>query len=143
MNHQKTIVVVADTDVIIARTFLKDLKHDEVRRIFDRLTSLNAEILYPITAIAEAISFIQRVLGNSYAAYETAKLFTHNDIAKIDIDYEIYSNAFTKYFGPAISKKNTLFDCIVAAVADKYQADAIFSFDSFYKKRGFELASEL
>lgn len=47
------------------------------------------------------------------------------------------------YFSPITSKKNTLFDCIVAAVAEEYKADAIFSFDKFYKKKGFKLASEL
>lgn len=41
------------------------------------------------------------------------------------------------------SKHATLFDGIVAAVAEKYQADAIFSFDKFYKRKGFKLASEL
>ncbi len=41
------------------------------------------------------------------------------------------------------SKHNTLFDAVVAATAKKYQADAIFSFDKFYKKQGFKLASEL
>jgi len=40
-------------------------------------------------------------------------------------------------------KHHTLFDAVVAAVADKYQADAIFSFDKFYKSKGFKLASDL
>ena len=47
------------------------------------------------------------------------------------------------YFNPDTSKKNTLFDCTVAAVAEEYKADAIFSFDKFYKSKGFKLASEL
>ena len=41
------------------------------------------------------------------------------------------------------SKHHTLFDAIVAAVAKKYYADAIFSFDKFYKSKGFKLVSEL
>jgi predicted nucleic acid-binding protein len=47
------------------------------------------------------------------------------------------------YFSPKTSKKNTLFDCIVAALAEEYKADAIFSFDRFYSRNGFKLASEL
>ncbi|KKQ15191.1 MAG: hypothetical protein US28_C0021G0022, partial [Candidatus Daviesbacteria bacterium GW2011_GWA1_36_8] len=41
------------------------------------------------------------------------------------------------------SKHATLFDGVVAAIAQKYKADAIFSFDKFYKTKGFKLASEL
>ena len=41
------------------------------------------------------------------------------------------------------SKQNTLFDCIIATVARKYSAGAIFSFDKWYTKIGFTLASEI
>ena len=50
--------------------------------------------------------------------------------------------AIENYFNPKMSKKNTLFDCVVAAVAKKYKVDAIFSFDDFYKKSGFTLTED-
>jgi len=48
-----------------------------------------------------------------------------------------------QYFSSTTSKKNTLFDCIVAVTAEENKADAIFSFDKFYKRKGFKLASEI
>ena len=60
-----------------------------------------------------------------------------------EVDEEIYSRAVNDFFDASVSKQDTLFDCIVAAVAKKYGAEAIFSFDKFYQKHGFKLASEL
>lgn len=58
------------------------------------------------------------------------------------IDEEILKLA-TKYFEHANSKKNTFFDAIVAATAKRLEADAIFSFDNWYTKLGFKLASQV
>ncbi|MDP3732992.1 MAG: hypothetical protein Q8Q91_00480 [Candidatus Daviesbacteria bacterium] len=42
----------------------------------------------------------------------------------------------------AVSKHNTFFDAIVAATAEKLNADGIFSFDSWYPKLGFKLVDK-
>jgi predicted nucleic acid-binding protein len=48
------------------------------------------------------------------------------------------------YFQPATnSTHHTLFDAVVAATAKQYQADAIFSFDGWYKTLGFKLVGAL
>lgn len=67
---------------------------------------------------------------------------TDPSIQVVEVNQQMLTTAL-KYFSPSASKKNTLFDCIVAAVVEEHQADAIFSFDKFYKKEGFKLASEL
>ncbi|HEX2349602.1 MAG TPA: hypothetical protein VHI51_14315, partial [Ktedonobacterales bacterium] len=46
-------------------------------------------------------------------------------------------------FNPYGSKQNTLFDAVVAVVARRVDADAIFSFDGWYEKQGFRLVSQL
>ena len=46
-------------------------------------------------------------------------------------------------FDQTISKKNTLFDAIVAATAESLKAEAIFSFNSWYPKLGFKLVLEM
>ena len=99
-------------------------------------------MLYPSTAICEATTHIQRVLSNGATAYGTAIAFTNPNIGVVEVNQETLKHA-AQFFSPTTSKKNTLYDCIIAAVAEEHNADAIFSFDGFYKKNGFKLASEL
>lgn len=136
-------LVVADADAIVAQTFPDDANHHKANSISQKLVNLNAQIIYPVTAVTEAITFIQRVLSSGVTAFETAVLFTEPDTQVVEVDQDIYAYAVKEYFSPTTSKKNTLFDCIIASVAKKYKADAIFSFDRFYKSKGFKLASEL
>ena len=140
---KKSLLVVVDADAIVALAHPFDANHKKSNRISKKLVKLNAQVIYPATAIAEAVTVIQRVLGSGTTADGTAVSFIEPDVSIVEIGHDIYSNAVDKYFAPDASKKNTLFDCIVASVAEKYQANAIFSFDNFYKKQGFKLASEL
>ena len=103
---------------------------------------MNAQVIYPSTAIVESNAFIQRPLNSSASAYGTAVVFTNPEVQVAEVNQQTLKTAL-KYFSPTTSKKNTLFDCIVAAVADEQKADAIFSFDNFYRKKGFKLASEI
>lgn len=136
------LVIVADADAIVAQASPEDNLHSKAVKVAEKLTQLNANVLYPATAITEAITHIQRVLNNGATAYGTAIAFTDPNVNVVEINQEIVKHA-TQFFSPATSKKNTLYDCIIAAVAEENKADAIFSFDKFYKKKGFKLASEL
>ena len=97
--------------------------------------------IYPSTAIAESNAYMQRVLNSTASAYGTAVIFTSPGVQVAEVNGETLKHAL-KYFSHTASKKNTLFDCIVAAIAEDNNADAIFSFDRFYKRKGFKLASE-
>ncbi|MBI3384718.1 PIN domain-containing protein [Candidatus Gottesmanbacteria bacterium] len=136
-------LVVIDADAIVAQAFPKDANFEKANKISQYLTAINANMLYPVTAITEAVTVLQRKLNSSVTALETAAVFTDQSLQIIDINNKIYSRAVNHYFLPSTSKKNTLFDCIAAAVAEEFKADAIFSFDNFYKKKGFKLAGEL
>lgn len=94
------------------------------------LVSKEARVLYPLTAVAEANAYVQRVLNSTATVYGIAQFMAGPETEVIDINKHTL-------------KKNTLFDCIVAVIAEEENADAIFSFDTFYKKHGFKLASEL
>lgn len=140
MNKQ--LVIVVDADAIVAQTDPNDLHHKKAVAISDNLINAGARVLYPITAITEANAHVQRVLNSTATAYGMAKLMTDPLAQVVEVNKETLGAAMN-YFSPTASKKNTLFDCIVAAVAEEYDADAIFSFDRFYKQKGFGLASEL
>lgn len=138
----KRLIVIADSDAIIAQTNPKDIHHKKAFEISQNLVNLNAQVLYPTTTIAESTAHMQRVLNSTTTAYGTAKLMTSPDAQVVEVNRQTLTNAL-KFFSPNTSKKNTLFDCIVAAIAEEQKADAIFSFDNFYKKNGFKLAGEL
>ncbi len=138
-----TKLVVGDADSIIAQINQEDALHEKVRKVSKNLVEMNAKLVYPLTAVIESTAFIQRVLDNGPAAYQIAEEFKNSPGQIIEVSNQIYDLAVNKYFGPKISKKDTLFDCIVAAAAETLKADAIFSFDSFYKKNGFMLAEDL
>lgn len=140
MNNSPIIIV--DADAIIAQTNPDDTHHLRAIDITKRLESLDARILYPITAVLEASAYIQRVLGSTAKAHIVAKLLLESNSEVIEVNKQTYKNAL-EFFSPKTSKKNTLFDCIIAAIAQEKHADAIFSFDKFYLKSGFKLASDL
>jgi len=135
-------VVIVDADAIIAQTNPKDIHHQRASIVSQNLVEMNAQVIYPATAVAEATTHIQRVLNSTATAYGTARLMSETDAQVAEVNKQTIATAL-KYFSPTTSKKNTLFDCIVAAVAQEYNADAIFSFDRFYVKKGFKLAEDI
>lgn len=135
-------LVVVDADAIVAQAILGDALHAKAVAIAQKLVDLRAQVLYPVTAITEATTYMQRVLNSRATAYETAVTFTDPAIRVVQINKKTIQQA-VNFFSSSASKKNTLYDCIVAAVAEEHQADAIFSFDKFYKTKGFTLASDL
>ena len=140
MNNPPKIIV--DADAIIAQVNPSDKHHQAATKISQSLNDMNAQVIYPSTAIAESNAYMQRVLNSTASAYGTAVVFASPGVQVAEVGGETLKHAL-KYFSPITSKKNTLFDCIVAAVAEDYNADAIFSFDAFYKKNGFKLVSDL
>lgn len=138
----KSFIIVADADVIVAQAIATDANHELMVALGQKLHEQGAHILFPATAIAEAITTLQRKFSNPHLAASTLDLFMDTSIDIETIDQEIIKEA-RLLFDPSTSKKNTLFDCIVATVAKLHSADAIFSLDDWYRKLGFTLVSQL
>ena len=90
----------------------------------------------------EAVTVLQRRLNSGATAYGTAVVLTDPKVDVAEVSQTTLMGAMDN-FSPTTSKKNTLFDCVVLAIAEEKKADAIFSFDHFYKNKGFKLASEI
>ena len=135
-------VIVVDADAIVAQAHPQDANHKKALDDVKILKDLNAQIIYPSTAVCEAVTVLQHKLKKSATAYGTAVVFTDPNLEVVEINQETIRRA-VNHFSPTTSKKNTLFDCIVLDTAEKYKADAIFSFDHFYESRGFKLVGEL
>lgn len=136
------LTIVADADALIAQNNSEDKHHQMAMTISRKLIEKDARVVYPLTAITEAATYMQRVLNSTASAYGTVTIMSGPEMEVAEINKQTLTHAL-KFFSPKTSKKNTIFDCIVAAVAEENEADAIFSFDKFYKKQGFRLVSEL
>lgn len=137
-----TWIVIADADSIVAQAYADDANHKVTMDLVQKLDENRGHIIFPSTAIAEAITTLQRKFSNPQLAASTLEFFTDSSIDIENVDQEIIREA-KLLFDPKASKHNTLFDCIVAAIAKKHSADAIFSFDDWYSKLGFKLVSKL
>lgn len=136
----KTIIV--DSDALIAIVNKDDLMSSKAIKTLENLYKQQAKLIYPVTTIAETITTLQRKLSNPKLAAEVNQMIMDSHFSIAAVDQEILYLA-QSIFNPKGSKQNTFFDAIVAAVAKKLKADAIFSFDVWYQKSGFTLASNL
>ncbi len=139
---QRTRTIVVDADALIA-LFNKDDGHAaRSLDLLDRLTAEGASLVHPASTIVEAVATLQRRLSNANAAAELVRLVQQADLNVEPIDAGVLAEAMA-LFNPHGSKQNTLFDAVVAVVARRVDADAIFSFDGWYEKQGFRLVSQL
>ncbi|OGG10807.1 hypothetical protein A3J20_02400 [Candidatus Gottesmanbacteria bacterium RIFCSPLOWO2_02_FULL_42_29] len=135
-------IIVGDADGLIALFNKEDNHSSEAFSILEKLINSGGGIIYPVTAITEAITTLQRKLNKPVLAGVIAKQVKESKLTVETVDQGVLEQA-ANLFDPGGSKQNTLFDAIVAAVAKKYSIDTIFSFDNWYKKQGFKLAGSL
>lgn len=135
-------IVVADADVLIALAFESDPHHERALITNNRLIQNEANIIFPFTVFPEAITTLKRALNQPEKAHLLNRKLSQG-VFQIEYPNQDIMNRAAEIFDKAISKKNTLFDAIVAATAENLKADTIFSFDQWYTKLGFKLASEL
>ena len=142
MAASKPPVVIVDADAIVAQAYPNDSNHQKAVAISNKLNDLGAQVIYPASAVLEATTVLQGRLNSGATAYGTAVVFSDPNVQVAEVSQNTLAKAMN-YFSPITSKKNTLFDCVVMAIADEYKANAIFSFDRFYEKKGFKSASDL
>lgn len=135
--------VVGDADSLIALAYKDDTNHEKARQIAENLLLRGYQIIYPNTAILEAVTSLKRALNLPDKAHLIVKQYIAGAFIIEYIDEDLQIEAGRLFDEKALSKKNTIFDAIVATTTKKLGADAIFSFDSWYAKLGFKLAQNL
>jgi predicted nucleic acid-binding protein len=138
-------IVVVDSDALIA-LFNKDDPHAEtVEKLLEVLHEQKARLIYPVTTLVETVDTMQRKIKNHAAAVQVVQLITESYFASKSIEpittQELKEAA--RLYKKGFTNRTTLADAVVAAVAKKYNADAIFSFDEWYQKQGFKLVIDL
>lgn len=134
--------IIIDSDGLIGVINKDDAHHARSLILLEELIRQEAKLIYPVTVITEATAILQIRLSKQSLSHKIIELLTEEKLIIEAVDELILKEAAT-LLRPAVSKHNTLFDAVVATVAKKYTADAIFSFDKWYKKLGFKLVADL
>lgn len=138
----KSLIVVGDTDGLIAILHEEDANHKKAVATVTNLLTHNAETVFPLTTIVETITTLIRKLNKPDLAALVVERVTSGKLAIEDTDTGMLNEAL-KVFDPKGSKKNTIFDALVAVTAKKLNTGIIFSTDEWYSKLGFTLAFNL
>lgn len=131
-------IIVGDADALIALSLENDPLHKKAIAISIILVKQGVSLIFPVTVFPEAITTLKRAYNQPEKAHFINKQFQQGFYHVEYINEEIMVRA-SQIFDTAVSKKNTLFDAIVAATAENLEADAIFSFDDWYPKLGLKL----
>lgn len=135
-------MVIGDSDALIATLSEEDKNFPLAKAAVEKFVQDDTQVIFPITSVVESITTLTRKLGKPKLAAFTVEQIKKKSLSLEVVDTDLLNSALN-IFDPRRSKKNTLFDAIVAATAKKYKTDVIFSFDEWYKKLGFKLASDL
>lgn len=136
----KTVVV--DSDAIYAIYNPDDPLNTRATKTFQELIENEFRLIYPTSVIFESISLFQRVTPSPIITKLLIEMVRNDELLVYVVDKETLKQS-ANIFKPAGSKKNTLVDCSVVAVAKKIRADGVFSYDEFYTKQGLKLAEDL
>lgn len=134
--------VIGDADGLIALLHSDDANHALAVQAAQKLVEHNADLLFPLTAIVEAATTLQRRLTIPPLVETVRQHVLQGALLIEEVDTDLLTQAST-LFNPFGSKQNTLFDAIVATTAHKYATTAIFSFDDWYTKQGLRVIPQL
>lgn len=136
----KTVVV--DSDAIYAIYNPDDPLNTRATKTLQGLIENEFRLIYPTSVIFESISLFQRVSPSPTVTKLLIEMIESDELLIYVVDKETLKQS-TKIFNPTGTKKNTLVDCSVVAIAKKIKAAGVFAYDSFYKKQGLKLAEDL
>lgn len=135
-------VCICDADFLIAQLMESDANHSNALQISKQLVAEEAKILFPISALDEAVTAIQRRYNNPPLANELLQQYKDPNLLVLAVTQDDFIES-TTYFDPNASKHHTPFDCLILALAKNHKVDVILSFDEFYDNKGFEVAKDL
>jgi len=109
-------VVIVDADAIVAQAYPDDSNHKLATTVSGTLNDLNAQVIYPVTAILEATTVLQGRLNSGATAYGTSVTFTDPNIQIAEINQET-QNQFVKNQKVGLGKSYKM--CLVSRVCWK------------------------
>jgi predicted nucleic acid-binding protein len=138
----KNLTIIGDADGLIAYINPQDASNKQANNILAFLEKHEATLYFPTTTIAETITALARKHASPALARQIVEQCKTGSILFIPVDEAVITTAIG-FYNPEGSKYNTFFDAIVAGVAKLTKADAIFSFDKWYKKQGLKITDDI
>jgi len=142
LGTNQPLIAIGDADGLIAVLSSEDANHEKAISTVEQLLQHDAQTVFPLTTIAEAVTTLKRKLRRVDLAEKVIKQITRGTLSIENVDTDMLSVAL-KVFDPKASKQNTLFDALVVATAKKLNTKVIFSTDDWYEKLGLILAVNL
>ncbi len=135
--------ILLDADALIALAKQDDSNHQRAIRINDELQKRGVSYMLSPFTIAEAATVLSYKVSHQ-AAKKFLKQIRELDIPAFDLKEEQIKLA-DFWFNKQSKKGISYFDCFNMVLLDRYkkQIEAIFSFDSIYKKNGFKIAEDI
>lgn len=134
-------LAVGDADGLVALADEQDSNHLKAQKASEWLLNKGYEIIFPNTAILEAITALKRAKNLPDKAHLINRQYQAGAFLIEFVNDQIQYRA-SQRFEKTVSKKNTIFDAVVAETAIELDAEYIFSFDSWYLKEGFQFVPE-
>lgn len=132
--------VVVDTDALLALADVHDAHHAHAQELTHKLIEKDAVIVLAPTTLSEFALLCAKRIGIGVAKRLVQGML--EDYTVFELDYALLVEA-SQLYDKQTSLAESLFDCVVMAVARKIKADAIFSFDKGYVKNGFTLIDSI
>lgn len=135
--------ILLDADALIALAKQDDSNHERAVKINDELQKRGVSYMLSPFTVAEAATVLSYKVSHQ-AAKKFLKQIRELDIPAFDLKEEQIKLA-ESWFNKQSKKGISYFDCYNMALLERYkkQIEAIFSFDSIYKKNGFKIVEDL
>jgi predicted nucleic acid-binding protein len=141
MNDPLRILV--DSDAFVALTVETDAHHEKAVSLLQRLGEKQVTFLTSNYVFSESITVISMKSSHATAVeFIDTMLSAENPFEIKRADYADEKEAIT-VFRTQTSKNTSYVDCLNMVFMSWRNLDAIFSFDSVYKKKGFPLVEDL
>ena len=134
-------LAVGDADALVALADEKDANHKKALNVSKWLLENKYVVIFPNTAFLEAVTALKRGKNLPDKAHLINRQYQAGAFLVEYVSEDIQRQA-SQRFENTVSKKNTIFDAVVAEIATKLDADYIFSFDNWYLKEGYKLVPE-
>ena len=134
---------IIDTDALLGIFNTKDALHKNAITVAKELKKKGINTLLLPTTLSEFARLASYQIGME-EAQEATETLLNSGMSVLELTDDLTKDAVSLYKNQT-SKKESLFDCYVMAMAKKLGISHIFSFDEGYTKKvnGFELAKDL
>lgn len=142
VNDDKRVLV--DSDALIGLIHKDDALHKISSEILTYFVQNNFSVVIPYAIVLEAATALStsKAVKRPDLAVSLLNYYLTAEKGNQNFDFEV-SGLVAKLFDAKTSKKNTPFDHYVLALAMKNDIKYVFSFDTFYRKKGLTLAEDL